>query len=72
MHIELSQWDLNQMVDIFADANFKCIFINQNVSILNKIQFNCVPEGPIGYKAGYSVGLNRQQALICTNNGQLH
>ena len=31
----------------FADDIFKCIFLNENVWIPNKISLKCVPKGPI-------------------------
>ena len=31
----------------FADDSFKCIFLNENLRISNKIQFKLVPNGPI-------------------------
>ena len=31
----------------FPDDTFKCIFLNENASILIKISLNCVPNGPM-------------------------
>ena len=38
---------LDKMAAILADDNFKCIFLNENVSILIKISLNFVPKGSI-------------------------
>ena len=41
------------MATIFADNNFLCIFINENVWISNKISLKYVPHGPIDNKPSY-------------------
>ena len=38
---------LDKMAAIFADDNFKCIFLNENHRILNQISLKFVPKGSI-------------------------
>ena len=41
---------LDNMAAILADDIFRCIFVNENICILNKISLKFVPKGPIGNK----------------------
>ena len=43
----LTNLPLNKMAAILADDIFKCIFVNENFSILIKISLKFVPKGPI-------------------------
>ena len=52
LHLRLLSWCLNtlrprQNGRHFADDIFKCIFLNENVSIAIKISLKFVPKGPI-------------------------
>ena len=38
---------LDKMAAIFADGNFRCNFVNENIQISIKISPKFVPEGPI-------------------------
>ena len=46
MH-SLTHLPLDKMAAILADDIFKCIFVNENFSILIKISLQFVPKGPI-------------------------
>ena len=39
------------MAATFADDIFRCIFLNENVSIMIKISLKFVPKGPIDNKS---------------------
>ena len=58
----------------FADSIFKCIFLNENFRISNKISLKFVPKGPIKQysSTGSDNGLapNRRQAIIWINDRQ--
>ena len=42
-----THWDRDQMTAIFQMTFFKCIFLNEHISISIKIPLKFVPEGPI-------------------------
>ena len=52
---------------IFPDDIFKCIFVNENISILIKSSLKFVPKGPI-YNIP-ALAPERRQAIIWTNDG---
>ena len=58
----------------FADDNFKCIIVNENVCISIKISLMFVPKGPIDISALVQIMAWRQsgdkQAIIWTNDGK--
>ena len=43
----LTHWGQDKMAAIFTEDIFKCIFMNENVSIAIKISLKFVPKGPI-------------------------
>ena len=61
------------MAAIFPDDIFKCIFLNENVSILIKISLKFAPEVRINNIQALvpknGLALTRQQAIIWTNYG---
>ena len=59
----------------FADDIFKCIFFNENVSIVNEISLKFVPIGPIDNMPALIqiMAWNRRHpAIFCTNGGLLY
>ena len=56
----------------FADDTYRCIFLNENVSISIEISLKFVPQGPINITSiGSDNGLapTRRQVIIWTNDG---
>ena len=42
-HSKLTHWGQEKMAAIFADNIIKCIFLNENFKILNKISLKYIP-----------------------------
>ena len=57
------------MATKFADNIFKCIFLNENVSIWIKISLKFVPKGPINNTPALVQMIAWWQAIIWTNHG---
>ena len=54
-----------------TDDTFKCIFLNENVSISIKVSPEFVPKGPvINIPASVHMAPNRRQAIFWTNDGK--
>ena len=59
----LAHLPLDKMDDILADNILKCIFLNENVSILIQISVKFVPKGPIDNKSALV------QVMACRRTG---
>ena len=54
---DLTHLIMDKMAVILADNIFKCIFLNENVSILIQISLKFVPKGPIDNKSALFQGM---------------
>ena len=80
LYITQQQWDNTlrprQNGCHFAEGIFKCISLNENFRIWNKISLKYVPKGEIENMATFlsdnGLAPNRRQAIIWSNVGMLY